>query len=169
MATHAVTSETQRRLESVRRQLLDTRAHLRKELTFLASAAREWERTARDEPEREENGALSYERDASLALGDQARRRLADVEAALGRMNTGTFGVCERCGRSIERNRLGVLPETHYCLQCARALPSATSVNAPSVSVGTDARSNRANRRRVERKRRPPLRGVSRIAAQLDP
>ena len=161
MATRTVSDASQRRLESLRRQLLDTRAHLREELTFLTSASREWERTARDEPERQESGALSYERDASLALGDQVRRRLADVEVALDRMDTGTFGVCDRCGCPVERNRLEALPETPYCLQCARAMPSVTAVAAKSISVPRRARSDRADRKHTERRRRLPFQGAS--------
>ncbi len=163
MVTDTIPSVAQRRLELLRHQLVESQAHLRQELTFLASASREWGRTARDESEREENGALSYERDASLALTDQARRRLADIEAALGRMSRGTFGVCEQCGRPIERARLEALPETPHCVQCARTLSSVTAVATEPSSVSARARSGRVPSMRRTAKT-PPATRRSRVA-----
>jgi DnaK suppressor protein len=48
-----------------------------------------------------------------------ARRQLADVEEALGRLAAGTFGRCEQCGSSIGRQLLSVIPEARYCPRCA--------------------------------------------------
>ena len=48
-----------------------------------------------------------------------ARRKLADVEEALGRLAAGTFGRCEQCGSAIGDPLLSVLPEARYCPRCA--------------------------------------------------
>jgi RNA polymerase-binding transcription factor DksA len=48
-----------------------------------------------------------------------ARRKLADVEEALGRLAAGTFGRCEQCGSAIGPHLLSVLPEARYCPRCA--------------------------------------------------
>ena len=48
-----------------------------------------------------------------------ARRKLADVEEALGRLAAGTFGRCEQCGSAIGPQLLSVLPEARYCPRCA--------------------------------------------------
>ena len=48
-----------------------------------------------------------------------ARRKLADVEDALGRLATGSFGRCEQCEAAIEPGLLVVAPEARYCARCA--------------------------------------------------
>jgi len=45
---------------------------------------------------------------------------LLELEAALARIDAGTWGRCERCGGAIGRDRLRALPETRVCLPCAK-------------------------------------------------
>jgi RNA polymerase-binding transcription factor DksA len=47
-----------------------------------------------------------------------ARRKLADVEDALGRLAAGSFGSCEQCGSAIPAGLLATAPETRYCPRC---------------------------------------------------
>jgi RNA polymerase-binding transcription factor DksA len=47
-----------------------------------------------------------------------ARRKLADVEDALGRLAAGSFGSCEQCGSAIPAGLLATTPETRYCPRC---------------------------------------------------
>ena len=47
-----------------------------------------------------------------------ARRKLADVEEALGRLAAGTFGYCEQCGSPIPDDLLAAVPERRYCPRC---------------------------------------------------
>jgi hypothetical protein len=47
-----------------------------------------------------------------------ARRKLADVEEALGRLAAGTFGSCEQCGSQIPDGLLAAVPERRYCPRC---------------------------------------------------
>jgi hypothetical protein len=48
-----------------------------------------------------------------------ARRKLADVEEALGRLAAGTFGACEQCGAQIPARLLAADPARRYCSRCA--------------------------------------------------
>jgi RNA polymerase-binding transcription factor DksA len=48
----------------------------------------------------------------------RARRKLAEVEEALGRLTAGGFGRCEACGSAIPEGLLAVSPETRYCPRC---------------------------------------------------
>lgn len=48
-----------------------------------------------------------------------ARRKLADVEEALGRLAAGTFGRCEQCRSPIAPQLLSLIPEARYCPRCA--------------------------------------------------
>ena len=67
-----------------------------------------------------EGATIAFERQQLAALLDQARRRLADVEAALERRAAGRYGVCENCGRPIAPERLAARPAARTCIDCAR-------------------------------------------------
>ena len=56
-----------------------------------------------------------------------ARRKLADVEEALGRLAAGTFGSCEQCGSPIPAALLTAVPETRYCPRCDAPSPEMPS------------------------------------------
>jgi RNA polymerase-binding transcription factor len=56
--------------------------------------------------------------EVTLTLARAERQRLGEVERALHRMDTGTYGACEACGAAIERERLRVLPWTRQCRRC---------------------------------------------------
>jgi RNA polymerase-binding transcription factor DksA len=57
--------------------------------------------------------------DASSLRG--SRDRLRQIEEALARYTTGTYGICENCGREIDIARLEAIPYTPLCLNCAEA------------------------------------------------
>ncbi len=47
-------------------------------------------------------------------------RELREIEAALSRLNDGTYGICSDCGSSIPQKRLDVLPYARFCLSCTK-------------------------------------------------
>ena len=53
------------------------------------------------------------------ALDDEARLTLMQINAALHRMNTGEYGICQDCGIEIPAERLKVVPYAEYCIKCA--------------------------------------------------
>ena len=55
---------------------------------------------------------------ALLRRAVAARRQLADIEEALGRLATGSFGSCEQCASQIPAALLAAAPETRYCPRC---------------------------------------------------
>jgi len=61
-----------------------------------------------------------FEQTRNLSLCASLRERLRLVEEALARFDTGTYGTCEDCGRTIEWGRLKTLPDTRLCVQCVR-------------------------------------------------
>jgi RNA polymerase-binding transcription factor DksA len=67
-----------------------------------------------------EGATIAFERQQVVALLEQARNRLADVEAALARRAAGDYGVCENCGRPIAPERLAARPAARTCIDCAR-------------------------------------------------
>jgi DnaK suppressor protein len=63
-----------------------------------------------------------FEQQRDLALRDRAQQQLELVDAALARLDAGTFGTCLRCGRSIAPERLEALPWAAHCIDCRREL-----------------------------------------------
>jgi RNA polymerase-binding transcription factor DksA len=55
-----------------------------------------------------------------LALREAAERRVREVDAALGRLDAGTFGLCTACGGRIADARLEALPWAALCIDCQR-------------------------------------------------
>ncbi|HEU4798871.1 MAG TPA: TraR/DksA C4-type zinc finger protein [bacterium] len=60
----------------------------------------------------------TFEREKGLALESSVQQMLAQVEEALGRMEEGTYGICQRCGDPIDVARLRVLPFATLCIRC---------------------------------------------------
>jgi DnaK suppressor protein len=63
--------------------------------------------------------AATAERSEILAFIESARDRLAEVNAALAKMDAGTYGVCESCGTKISDARLEARPLSVLCVDCA--------------------------------------------------
>jgi len=56
----------------------------------------------------------------NLALRDRAAKKVEDIKKALERLDRGDYGICEVCGKSIEKGRLELLPYTTLCSRCAQ-------------------------------------------------
>ncbi len=67
-----------------------------------------------------DSGSANVERDRAQSLSSHARRMLVDVDAALERMDEGTYGKCQNCQTPIERDRLEALPYATLCMDCKR-------------------------------------------------
>jgi RNA polymerase-binding transcription factor DksA len=70
-------------------------------------------RFAEQATEREEDEVLED-------LGQAGLQEMRMIEAALGRIAKGTYGVCVRCGEAIGDERLDLVPQTPLCRDCAR-------------------------------------------------
>jgi DnaK suppressor protein len=66
-----------------------------------------------------EGQTVAYDRAQAQALLARARTDLEEVDAALGRLATGTYGVCEVCGRPIPGERLEARPAARRCVRHA--------------------------------------------------
>jgi RNA polymerase-binding transcription factor DksA len=65
-----------------------------------------------------EGDTLNVERDRLLVVASEARARVAEIDAALGRVDANTYGLCESCGKPIPHARLEVVPEATLCVSC---------------------------------------------------
>lgn len=63
-----------------------------------------------------DSGQVAAELGESLTLAAHLREQLTDVEDALGRVDAGTYGRCERCGEAISDARLEAMPTARFCI-----------------------------------------------------
>jgi DnaK suppressor protein len=68
-----------------------------------------------------DSSQVTAERGEAEALAGQLKDALEAVEKALAKLDQGTYGICERCGKPISSARLQAMPATAYCIDCASA------------------------------------------------
>lgn len=54
----------------------------------------------------------------SLSLEYSFELKLKDINMALEKIEKGTYGICEKCGKKIDEERLVACPEAKTCLKC---------------------------------------------------
>ena len=62
---------------------------------------------------------VTAERGEAEALAAKLQATLDDVERALVKMDDGTYGTCESCGKEIAAGRLEAMPAARFCIDCA--------------------------------------------------
>jgi RNA polymerase-binding transcription factor DksA len=76
-----------------------------------------------------DQGTEEYLHGLNSTLLENENHVLTEVDDALGRLDAGTFGVCENCGQEIPKARLEAIPYARYCVPCTQALQSETPAN----------------------------------------
>jgi DnaK suppressor protein len=74
---------------------------------------------ATDDEHDPEGHTIAWERQQAYALIQEANAELHAIEAALRRVDSGTYDTCACCGRAIGAERLDALPGTDTCIRCA--------------------------------------------------
>jgi DnaK suppressor protein len=105
-------------LASLRTQLERQRAELRKEIDEQGADPDVDELAFVDDVGFSDRSHSSEERSRLISLVRALRSNLRDVERALAKMQTGTYGTCERCGNAIAPERLEALPWAVLCIDC---------------------------------------------------
>lgn len=107
----------------IRRALLARRAEVLERLRGLDASFTDIVESAQDsnlDDEHDPEGqTIAVSRAQVSSLTAAAHRQLIEVDAALARLDDGTYGTCERCGAVIADGRLEVRPETRTCVACA--------------------------------------------------
>ena len=67
-----------------------------------------------------ETASVTLDREIDYTLEENEGRVLAAIDAALKRIDEGTFGTCRTCGKPIAQERLDALPYTTQCIDCKR-------------------------------------------------
>ena len=66
-------------------------------------------------------GTATFEREKDLSIEQNVRDLLQKIDRALSRIDAGTYGICERCGKPIEKARVKALPYVSLSLKDAQA------------------------------------------------
>ena len=66
-------------------------------------------------------GSKTFEREHEMSLANNARDMLEQVDHALARIDDGSYGVCENCGKPIGKYRLQAFPRATLCRACKEA------------------------------------------------
>jgi DnaK suppressor protein len=91
-------------------------ATLARDLEALFAASRDSNADDEHDPE---GATIGFERAQLTALLAAARQRITEVDDALRRIDAGTYGRCEQCGRPIAADRLAARPFARRCIACA--------------------------------------------------
>jgi len=119
---------TRAELDGYRQQLLDLRTRLKGDVSHLTNEA--LRKTGGEASGSLSNtpihmadlGTDNFDQEFTLGLIQNEEQALDEIAAALDRLNQGTFGRCEECGKDIPKARLQALPYARYCVDCARKI-----------------------------------------------
>ena len=68
-----------------------------------------------------ETATATLDREIDYTLEENSEHVLAAIDAALNRIEDGTFGTCTNCGKQIPEERLEARPWASLCIDCQRA------------------------------------------------
>ena len=71
-------------------------------------------------PDPTDRASLETDRNFLLRIRDRERKLIDKIKEALDRIEQGTFGVCEKCGKEISQERLMARPVTTLCIECKK-------------------------------------------------
>jgi RNA polymerase-binding protein DksA len=105
-------------LERLRTALEAQRAQARREIEALGADPAADEVVFVGDAGFSDRSHSTEERSRLVTLVESHRANLREVEAALARMDAGTYGICVRCGNPIAPDRLEALPWASLCIDC---------------------------------------------------
>ena len=117
-----------------REQLETEHKRLAEELAQLQTNASSAEERREGSPfgKREEEATETLELEKRLNLENRIRQEMAKVEHAQEKIEKGTYGLCDNCGKPIDPQRLEALPQATVCMNCKALLAKNGKVAPPS-------------------------------------
>lgn len=123
MADIEETEQVELNMDAIKARLLDDRSRLMRDLEIKEHQVAE----DGDELDAERGGVGNHmaddanqtsEQETMLTLESNIRRQLDQVNAALARIESGTYGICSNCGKRISPARLEARPASTLCIDC---------------------------------------------------
>lgn len=108
------------RLEEERTRLLNAARYLQKENpgSMEEELGELWSGGSENHPG--DMATVTYDRELDQGLEEGVQQTLEQVDAALERIETGTYGTCELCGKPIAPGRLEAIPWATRCIDDAK-------------------------------------------------
>lgn len=69
-------------------------------------------------PDPNDRATVESDRNFELRIRDRERKLMNKVEEALGRIDDGSYGICDGCGEEIAEKRLEARPVAKFCIDC---------------------------------------------------
>ncbi|HUL84123.1 MAG TPA: TraR/DksA C4-type zinc finger protein [Actinomycetota bacterium] len=117
---------TKKEIDELRVRLEQEHAELEEQLTTIEDSS--FAATQSDlsgdvglDDESADAGTATFEREKDLSIEQNVRDLLQKIERALRKIDAGTYGICERCGKPIEKARIKALPYVDLCIKDAQA------------------------------------------------
>lgn len=111
-----------RESERLRKKLQEEQARLRKEIekieqdiSYADSSPSE---LAHYDQHPADVASDTFEKEKDMAIRDNWRETMGRIDEAIGKIDRGTYGECDRCGRDISMERLEAVPYAIYCVEC---------------------------------------------------
>lgn len=100
-------------LKGEEKRLKETKAELRKEDPFIVGG-RDLDNSV------DSDVAENVEHDRSFALRKQVAKSIVSIRKTLTRIKLGKYGICSKCGKMIDTERLSIKPTAEYCIACEK-------------------------------------------------
>jgi len=118
------------KLEYFRGLLLEERRQATEDLLNDKAAALEGDDGVEDAGEMSE---LDLNRSTSLDLASRQSQLIKDIDEALGRIEDGTYGLCDRCRKPLDEERLKAMPTAKYDAECQAAIEAVQGIKTPTL------------------------------------
>ncbi|MBU0568730.1 TraR/DksA C4-type zinc finger protein [bacterium] len=107
-------------------QLLKMREEILKEVQgmgkdYLLNQNDEWAEIGKYTQHLADIASDNYEREKDIGLASRETALLRRIDKVLLRIEAGTFGICQGCGKEIPRERLDAIPYVLLCMDCKKA------------------------------------------------
>lgn len=113
-----------RLIEELKAKLETEKANITKELEAFAkedkTTPHNWQTQypSKERGNKEEEADEAGEFENMRSIEENLEVRLKDMGTALEKIAVGKYGICEKCGKEIEAERLQAAPEAKYCIAC---------------------------------------------------
>jgi DnaK suppressor protein len=118
------------KLEYFRNLLLQQRRQATEDLLNDRARALEGDDGVEDSGEMSE---LDLNRSTALALASRQSQMIKEIDEALDRVKDGTYGLCIRCRKPLDEERLKAMPAAKYDAECQAAIEAAQGIETPTL------------------------------------
>ena len=117
---------TDKEIKELQQRLVEERADLQEQFREIEESSFSGDQTDMTgemgfDEEYADAGTATFEREKDLSLVNNLQDLIQRIDKALARIDEGSYGLCERCGKPIEKARLKALPYASLCLKDKQA------------------------------------------------